>query len=429
MRDDIPAAKAQAVREGKALFVDAWAPWCHTCLSMHHYVFPDPSLAPLGERVVFAAIDTDRPQNAAFVTAYRMSMWPTMFVIDPADDTVVGMWPGAASAAEVRTFVEQSLQVFDARRAQTLPEGSPVAALVAARTALAAGDPTKAIEHYQRAATGEGATADQRSEALVGQVAAMSRSKRYKDCVQTGRDNLDAVTGVARPVDFARMLASCVDKVNGLKQQQEVRELVIARLQALVDKPHPDASVDDRADALDGLASVLQRQGRRAEAQKVHEQRIALLEEAAAHAPNPEVAATFDYGRVVSYLALHRPEEAVEMLTARIAQFPDNYEPHARLASVLHKQKKWAEAKRAVERALELSYGPRRLRYLRLKASILEGQGDVDGQLATLRQEVEGWKALVSGEANKAAYEAARKRFEEAVIKSRRKTPAGVPAG
>ncbi len=423
--DDIPAALEQARSQQKALFVDAWAPWCHTCLSMHHYVFPAPMLAPLGERVVFAAVDTDRPENSEFVATHRMSMWPTMFVLDPEDGTVVGLWPGAASAAEVRDFIEQSLEVLDARRAKSLPDGSPLAALVAARTALAAGDPTAAAGHYQKAAMAEAATPNQRSEALVGQLAALYRAKRYKDCVQIGREHLDAVVGVARPVDFARTVASCVEKVQGLKQQKEVRGLVIARLQALVDEPHPDASIDDRADALEGLANVLMREGRRSEAQKVHEQRIGLLEQAAAKAPTPEVAATFDYGRVVSYLALQREDDAVAMLTARIAQFPDNYEPHARLASVLHKQKSWGEALKAVERALELSYGPRRLKYLRLKASIQEGMGDQKGQLATLEQEVHGWKKLVVGEANRAAYEAARKRFEAAVVKARREPTVG----
>src|SRR5262245_25729583 len=32
--DDTAAAMAEAQAAGKPLFVDAWAPWCHTCLSM-----------------------------------------------------------------------------------------------------------------------------------------------------------------------------------------------------------------------------------------------------------------------------------------------------------------------------------------------------------------------------------------------------------
>jgi thiol-disulfide isomerase/thioredoxin len=49
--EDFDAGMAKAKAEGKAVLVDAWAPWCHTCLSMQNYVLNDPSLASLGERV------------------------------------------------------------------------------------------------------------------------------------------------------------------------------------------------------------------------------------------------------------------------------------------------------------------------------------------------------------------------------------------
>jgi len=39
--DDFSGALARARAEGKPLFVDAWAPWCHSCVSMKTYVFPD----------------------------------------------------------------------------------------------------------------------------------------------------------------------------------------------------------------------------------------------------------------------------------------------------------------------------------------------------------------------------------------------------
>src|SRR4051812_6080158 len=59
VEDDVAGAAARARAEGKALFVDAWAPWCHTCLSMKNFVLGDPSLGALEDRVVFASVDTD----------------------------------------------------------------------------------------------------------------------------------------------------------------------------------------------------------------------------------------------------------------------------------------------------------------------------------------------------------------------------------
>ncbi|MBV9949383.1 MAG: thioredoxin family protein, partial [Myxococcales bacterium] len=39
MEDDYPRALAEARARHLPLFVDAWAAWCHTCLSVRSYVF------------------------------------------------------------------------------------------------------------------------------------------------------------------------------------------------------------------------------------------------------------------------------------------------------------------------------------------------------------------------------------------------------
>lgn len=109
IEDDLPAATARARAEGKALFIDAWAPWCHTCLSMQAYVLNDPSLRPLAERVVFAAIDTDKPSSAAFLERHAVKAWPTFFVLDPAQDAVLGYWSGSGSVEEIRGLIAESL--------------------------------------------------------------------------------------------------------------------------------------------------------------------------------------------------------------------------------------------------------------------------------------------------------------------------------
>ncbi|HNF98095.1 MAG TPA: thiol reductase thioredoxin, partial [Pseudomonadota bacterium] len=44
VENDFALARAQALKSGKLLFVDAWALWCHTCLSMRNFVFTDVQL-------------------------------------------------------------------------------------------------------------------------------------------------------------------------------------------------------------------------------------------------------------------------------------------------------------------------------------------------------------------------------------------------
>ena len=66
VEDDFEAARNRAKTEGKLLFVDGWAPWCHTCLSMQREVLTRAELRPMQDHYVFAALDTDRDENAEF---------------------------------------------------------------------------------------------------------------------------------------------------------------------------------------------------------------------------------------------------------------------------------------------------------------------------------------------------------------------------
>ncbi len=412
VRDDYAGALAQAKEQGKALFVDAWAPWCHTCLSMHHYVFTDPAIKPLAERMVFAAVDTDRPENKAFADKYSMNMWPTLLVINPEGERVVGYWPGAASTRELLAFAERSLQTLDGQ--SELDPSSPAGLLAAAREAQARGDVKAAAKAYGEAARSESIEGALKSAALLGWIQTLKASRQWKRCVEVGGEFLDAVEGAARPVDFARYLAMCANNLSGVTEKKQARALAIARLRALTQTPPAGASVDDRADALDALARALERQGDRAAARAADEQRLALMEEAAKAAPTPEIAATYDYGRANAYVALGRAPEAIAMLERRERELPKSYEPPARLATVYQSVQRWPEALAAIERALERSYGPRKLRYMSVKADIQGRMNDLAGQVETLREEVTGRRELVRGDANRAAFEEARKRLQRA---------------
>src|SRR5580658_3442818 len=78
IEDDYPRALALAKSTGKPLFIDAWAPWCHTCLSMRSYVFTDERLRPLADQFIWLAVDTEKPESAPFLAHYPMQSWPTL---------------------------------------------------------------------------------------------------------------------------------------------------------------------------------------------------------------------------------------------------------------------------------------------------------------------------------------------------------------
>ncbi|WP_437729866.1 thioredoxin family protein [Sorangium sp. So ce1335] len=413
IRDDVPRAREKARAEGKALFVDAWAPWCHTCLSMKHQVLTDPSLRPFADRVVFADIDTDRPENAPFLERHEVTVWPTFFVLEPANGEVVGLWRGAASVEELRELLRASLAAMDSRAAAALPADDPGRLLIEAKRAHSAGDHAAAAAAYERALARGGEGWPRRSEALLGLVSALRR-KDAAACADVGRAHVAEVKGAALPADFASVVLSCAAALPDRNAQRAAREAAVARLRAIVASPPADASADDRADAWSLLAEGLKALGDADGARAATASKLAVLEQAAREAKAPEAAAAYDYGRAMAYLALGRGEEAVAMLKEREAQMPASYEPPARLAQVLHAMGREEEALAAVDRAIGRAYGPRRLRYLKLRAEIQDKLGRRAEQVATLREEVAGYEALPKGLASQSALDDARRRLAEA---------------
>jgi thioredoxin-like negative regulator of GroEL len=385
IEDDVPRAMAEAKASGKAVFVEVWAPWCHTCLSMKNFVLPDAALRPLRDEIVFAAIDSDRPENAAFMDRYTVNVWPTLFVLDPKEGEVVSLWQGAASVEELRGFLQDAIDAIDAKHD---PNG-PLAALIAAKGAHAKGQWAQAARHYQRALERGGKGWERRSETLAGLVFAEYRQAHWERCVQLGADHAAEIEGAAVPADFSWVVLDCADEVKAPALRDDARRAVLARLKRHTTNPPAAASVDDRSDALNIYASALAKAGDRDGAKAARTQQIALLEKAAAAAPSPKEAATFDYARMGAYLALGRGEEAVALLRRRREQLPDSYEPPARLAQALMALGRPRDAREPLSDAVDKSYGPRKLRYLGMLAELEGKLHNRAGQIAALQDLLE----------------------------------------
>jgi len=401
---------AKAKAEGKAVLVDAWAPWCHTCLSMQNYVLTDASLAPLAERVVLVELDTDKPENAAFLEKYTVNVWPTFFIIDPNSGEATGLWPGSASVNEFRGFVEDGLAGIEAKDAD--PD-SPARLMVAAKAKQASGKYAEAAKDYARVVETAPAGWPRRDDALMGWVFSLAQAGQDAECVKVGRAHLAEVKGAAVPADYAGTLLGCAGEAKEGEAKAAHAEAV-ARLREFTANPPAEASADDRADAWNILSSTLADDGDEAGATQAQEQRLAVLEKAAAGIQDPLLAQTFDYQRAQAYVMLKRGDEAVKMLEAREKELPNSYEPPARLASALSKMDKLPEALVAIDRAIAKSYGPRQLLYVKQKADIQGRMGDHAGQVQTLKQEVAGYEALAKGHARPDALEDAKKRLAEA---------------
>ena len=147
IEDDYARALAEAKAKDKPLFIDTWAPWCHTCLSMRAYVFKDPALAPLAKEFVWLSVDTEKAENAKFMERYAIEVWPTLWVIDAKTEKPALKWLGSATTPELVSLLEDAKAA--ALHGDT--QGQAGALFLQGNKATAAGDRAEAARDYKAA--------------------------------------------------------------------------------------------------------------------------------------------------------------------------------------------------------------------------------------------------------------------------------------
>lgn len=415
--EDAPEAAFAAARaSGKRVVVDLWAPWCHTCLSMQNVVLTAASLPAMAERFVWLAIDTEREENARWLERLPVSVWPTFYVVDagPADAgriEVRGRWLGAASAEQFSRFLAESdgPAATGSGRAPTELAG-----------ALSAADSLAAQARHAEAAVAYAALLERapqswprRPEALVAWMTALWKAKDIDGCLRAAEENLDATGNAASAVDFSYYALECAAQAQpGSERGTALRRGVARRLEPLCKLGTRELSPDDRADACDKLAAARAALGDASGARQATEARLAVLERAAAKTP-PELAHTYDWARTDALLQLGRAEEALAIAVERERQLPENYNPPHYQAKSYKALGRWTEGLAAIDRAISLAYGPRRIGLLGLKADLLLGAGRAAEAHSVVRDQVAQYRALPAGQRQPGAEARAEQRLRE----------------
>ncbi|HEX6244196.1 MAG TPA: tetratricopeptide repeat protein [Polyangiales bacterium] len=394
--DQASLALAAAKSQRKLLLVDLWAPWCHTCLSMREYVLTEANLARSRERLLFLAINTERAENAALLSALPVGAWPTFYVID-SDQRVYGRWVGAASPAQLATFLQDALKAYDARGSDALPQDTPAALLVAADRLLAKDHPADARELYRRALAVAPRDWPRRPDALVAFASTLRKLGQVKPCVALGLTSLQQTGQSASATDFSYHVLDCAKQLPaGDAKARALRARVERRLSALCDSGSPELTPDDRGDACGLLREVREQLGDEAGAREALTTRLEILQAAAEGLPD-RLALTYDFARVESLLGLGRRDEAIALLTAREAALPDDYNPPHYLARAYRELKRYDEALAALERALRKAEGPRRAGMLGLKVDLLLSANQKPRAREVLEQQLAAYRALPAG--------------------------------
>jgi thiol-disulfide isomerase/thioredoxin len=396
-RDAPEAALAQARAERKLVAVDLWAAWCHTCLSMQEYVLTADKLGAARERFVFLAVDTDRPDNAAFLRTLSISAWPTFYVLEPGTPPVVrGRWVGSASPGQFARFLADAERT--AATAGATAPGEPLSSLVEGDNLAARGEFAAAAAAYAKALSAAPKDWSRRSDALLARASALAKSGDASACVDAMSGERPSREHPVSLADFSSAVLGCTSALPSADPRvRKTRRAVAEVLLPLCEHGHPEFTPDDRGDACGTLIEARSALGDERGARKAAHTRLSVLETAAKGMPD-EVALMYDFARSETLLLLGRGNEAVSLLEARERALPQNFNPPHYLARVYRALRRWDEGLAAIDRALALAYGPRRAGIFSVKVDLLRGAGRNDEARRTLEEQLAAYRALPEGQ-------------------------------
>jgi tetratricopeptide (TPR) repeat protein len=354
IEDDYPRALAEAKSKRIPLFVDAWASWCHSCVSLKNFVFTDPRIASETSHFVWLSIDTENPKNGDFVAKFPNAVLPTLRVIDSANERALLTWEGTLTAPEL---------------VDTLDE--------------------------VRGATKKNAASESRDQ--DAHVMALSLIGENEECAKEANALLGRLNGTQR-VDVAVTGTGCATELPKDKQQHYLPPLLDELKKITSDMSLPILA-DDRSGAYEALVDAGQATGEKTAAKENAVKWAAFLEGEAKNAKSPAERAVFDPHRLLAYLAIGAPERAITMLEQSAKDFPDDFNPPARMARAYFEMGKYDDAIANSDKALTLANGPRRVKISLLKADALEKKGDLEGQRKTLADSLTFLATLPASEA------------------------------
>jgi thioredoxin-like negative regulator of GroEL len=386
VEDDYPAAVRLARERGVPLFVDAWAPWCHSCVFLREHVMKSPRLQQEEKRFVFLSLDTEKARSAAFLVKYPVDHWPTLFVIEPAKEQAVLKWVGTCTVEQLEKLLDDGERAAHAGGAAE----DPLALLAEADRRYA--ERKDATEAYRAALTALPKDHPRRPRAVESLINSLY-GKNPAECAAVG---VDLAPSLARGPSFVNAVVLSLTCATSMDEASTARAQAISTLEPLAEEAVTLGGIlaDDRSGIYELLVELRTERKDDDAAKAMALQWLGFLEGEAARAATPAARAAFDPHRVNAAMAAKEPLRAEAPLLQSEKDLPDDYNPPARLALIYREAGRLDDAMAAIDRAFSRAYGPRKLRLYEIKASILAKKGDVAAQRTTLEEAAAYGKAL-----------------------------------
>ncbi len=347
---------------------------------MRATVLRDPALVKMAGRFVWLEIDTEKEGNAGFLEKFPIEVWPTFLVIDPVTEKPVLKWLGTATAGDLARLLA------DGERAVKGGSGESADALLArGDRENAAGRTAEAVALWDRALAAGGPKWSRRVRTLESLVLGLLSSGQPRRCAEV---TLAEAPGMARGQSFANVVSVGLSCATG--SDEPWAKPLAAQLEPLAAEAVrlPGVLADDRAGLYDALATARAKAGDENGARARSEEAWTFLIAERSKGKTPESRSMLDSWIVGVAMDLGDPARAVPLLKESEKAAPADYNPPYRLAVLYLELKQNDEALAASDRALALAYGPRKIRVLAQRATVLEAKGDAAGARKALGEAI-----------------------------------------
>jgi thioredoxin-like negative regulator of GroEL len=385
--DDKPSGHAieDALKEASArhapVFVDFWAPWCHSCFYMQKNVMSGPEWEAIEKRTVVVELDGDEPEGNHWATLWKIGGYPTYVVLDEHGKEIgriLGDRPRAQFYAELNPILEKGA-ALETLQAQVT--GADAGSLAAARTVLKAyyerqdWDGATAWIDSLPAATQQAVRGDAEAGARLRRIAFMhaAASQDAPQCLALAPQVLGGDLDCDRLMEMSE-LQSCLEKLPEADRKSELSKyedpVTKLQLQVLVNEK---ADCTDTRGIVDTAADLYEALGDKPALAGVWAEGIAYTKR---HLQGPNgIDYTIDHSLAdnLRYYMDRAGNNAGldQVFPPLIAAYPDTYDYYFRYGRNLVKRGEFAKALPYLEQAADRAYGRNRLWVAQWRAQAL----------------------------------------------------------
>ena len=377
---------------------------------MRAFVFTDKALERYAGRFVWLSIDTENAANAAFLKKYPIHVLPTLLVVDPKQQAVVMRYAGGATVPQLEKLLGDGEHAFRAR-------GNNADTLLSSADRLASQDKNaEAIAMYEKAIAAAPKNWPRLGRAAESFTMTLTMNRESDRCATVSRNLYARLKGTTSGATVAGMGLACALDLDAKNPARAgLVKILEADTREAFDDPKVRAKMsgDDISGLYDTLISARVDAKDDAEAKALRVQWAAFLERQAAAAKTPEQRAVYDPHRLTAYIALNTPEKAIPMLELSEKDFPNDYNPPARLALAYKTMGRFDDSLAASTIALKKAYGPRKIGIYRTQADIFTAKGDKSGARTTIEEAIAYAKTLPESQGGSRTIAALQKKLTE----------------